>query len=85
MLADGPAQHTGRLELTWTDKDRRLLSFEDGSFQWADRGAELDAGLRVDRRRVRAFLSCSENPILRIRRSAREGERLAVPGARPLL
>lgn len=28
-------------------------------------GAELDAGLRVDRRRVRAFLSGSANPILR--------------------
>ncbi len=36
--SDSPSQHTGRLELTWTDKDRRLLSFEDGSFQWADRG-----------------------------------------------
>ncbi|SIR95759.1 site-specific DNA-methyltransferase [Microbacterium sp. RURRCA19A] len=38
MPTDGRPQHTGRLELTWTDKDRRLLSFEDGSFQWADRG-----------------------------------------------
>ena len=32
----GTPQHTGRLELTWTDKDRRLLSYEDGSFRWAD-------------------------------------------------
>lgn len=38
MPTDGPVQHTGRLELTWTDKDRRLISYEDGSFQWADRG-----------------------------------------------
>jgi adenine-specific DNA-methyltransferase len=33
-----PPQHSGRLELTWTDKDRRLLSFEDGTFQWTDPG-----------------------------------------------
>lgn len=38
MPTDGPVQHSGRLELTWTDKDRRLISYEDGSFQWADRG-----------------------------------------------
>lgn len=38
MPADGPVQHSGRLELTWTDKDRRLISYEDGTFQWADRG-----------------------------------------------
>jgi adenine-specific DNA-methyltransferase len=37
-LLDNLPEHSGRLELTWTDKGRRLLSFEDGSFQWADRG-----------------------------------------------
>lgn len=38
MPIDGPINHSGRLELTWTDKDRRLISYEDGTFQWADRG-----------------------------------------------
>ena len=27
-------QHRGRLELTWTNKDQRLLADEDGSYQW---------------------------------------------------
>src|SRR5215210_8154631 len=26
--------HKGRLELTWTNKDKRLLSFPDGSYVW---------------------------------------------------
>ena len=26
--------HSGRLELTWTNKDKRLLSYEDGSYVW---------------------------------------------------
>lgn len=26
--------HEGRLELTWTNKDKRLLSYEDGSYVW---------------------------------------------------
>lgn len=26
--------YTGRLELTWTNKDKRLLSYEDGSYVW---------------------------------------------------
>lgn len=26
--------HSGRLELTWTNKDERLVSHEDGSYQW---------------------------------------------------
>jgi len=28
----------GRLELTWTNKDRQLLSREDGSYEWTDPG-----------------------------------------------
>lgn len=27
-------QHEGRLELTWTNKDKRLLAYEDGSYVW---------------------------------------------------
>jgi adenine-specific DNA-methyltransferase len=26
--------YTGRLELTWTNKDQRLLASEDGSYEW---------------------------------------------------
>jgi adenine-specific DNA-methyltransferase len=28
------SEHEGRLELTWTNKHRRLLAAEDGSYQW---------------------------------------------------
>lgn len=28
------AHHEGRLELTWTNKDKRLLAYEDGSYVW---------------------------------------------------
>lgn len=27
-------KYEGRLELTWTNKDRRLLAHEDGSYEW---------------------------------------------------
>lgn len=27
-------QHEGRLELTWTNKEKRLLAYEDGSYVW---------------------------------------------------
>jgi hypothetical protein len=27
-------QYAGRLELTWTNKDKRLLAYEDGSYVW---------------------------------------------------
>jgi adenine-specific DNA-methyltransferase len=27
-------EHQGRLELTWTNKDKRLLAHEDGSYEW---------------------------------------------------
>jgi adenine-specific DNA-methyltransferase len=28
--------HSGRLELTWTNKSLRLLAHEDGSYEWVD-------------------------------------------------
>ena len=28
------AQLEGRLELTWTNKDKRLLAYEDGTYVW---------------------------------------------------
>jgi adenine-specific DNA-methyltransferase len=28
--------HSGRLELTWTDKDKTLLAHEDGTYEWVD-------------------------------------------------
>lgn len=35
-MNDGGSQqdYSGRLELTWTNKDQRLLAAEDGSYQW---------------------------------------------------
>lgn len=30
------AAHTGRLELTWTDKDKALLAHEDQTYEWVD-------------------------------------------------
>ena len=29
-------EYEGRLELTWTNKSKRLLAAEDGSYQWVD-------------------------------------------------
>lgn len=29
-----PQEHEGRLELTWTNKGKRLLADEDGSYDW---------------------------------------------------
>jgi adenine-specific DNA-methyltransferase len=35
MSDKGPEQsYSGRLELTWTNKDQRLLAHEDGSYEW---------------------------------------------------
>lgn len=31
-----PDDHSGRLELTWTDKDKTLLAHEDGRYEWVD-------------------------------------------------
>lgn len=31
-----PQDYTGRLELTWTNKDRTLLAHEDGTYEWVD-------------------------------------------------
>lgn len=30
------ASHSGRLELTWTNKDKTLLAHEDGRYEWVD-------------------------------------------------
>lgn len=32
------ADHAGRLELTWTNKHRRLLTTEDGGYEWVEPG-----------------------------------------------
>lgn len=29
-----PCAYSGRLELTWTNKDMRLLAHEDGRYEW---------------------------------------------------
>lgn len=36
-MSDGGSEqsYSGRLELTWTNKDQRLLAHEDGSYEWA--------------------------------------------------
>ncbi len=35
-MSDGSSEqhYSGRLELTWTNKDQRLLAHEDGSYEW---------------------------------------------------
>ena len=35
-MSDGESQqdHSGRLELTWTNKDQRLLAHDDGAYEW---------------------------------------------------
>ena len=35
-MSDGGSEqrYSGRLELTWTNKDQRLLAHEDGSYEW---------------------------------------------------
>jgi adenine-specific DNA-methyltransferase len=35
-MADGPRPYSGKLELTWTNKDRTLLAHEDGTYEWVD-------------------------------------------------
>ncbi len=40
-------QYEGRLELTWTNKHRRLLSHEDGSYEWTDPGDHRVAEVRL--------------------------------------
>jgi adenine-specific DNA-methyltransferase len=40
-------QHEGRLELTWTNKHRRLLSHEDGLYEWTDPGDHRVAEVRL--------------------------------------
>ena len=34
MVSEQDQRYKGRLELTWTNKDQRLLAAEDGSYQW---------------------------------------------------
>lgn len=40
-------EYEGRLELTWTNKNRRLLSHEDGSYEWTDSGDHRVAEVRL--------------------------------------
>lgn len=44
MEQPGPV---GRLELTWTNKHRRLLSHEDGTYEWTDAGDYRVAEIRL--------------------------------------
>lgn len=30
------SRYEGRLELTWTNKDKRLVAYEDGSYTWVE-------------------------------------------------
>ena len=46
-------QPTGRLELTWTNKHLRLLSHEDGSYQWVDPSDHRVAEVRLLREAAR--------------------------------
>jgi hypothetical protein len=40
---DSAPRYEGRLELTWTDKNLRLLAHDDGSCEWLTAGASLMA------------------------------------------
>jgi adenine-specific DNA-methyltransferase len=40
-------QYRGRLELTWTNKDERLLAREDGSYTWCSRSDYRVAEVRL--------------------------------------
>lgn len=40
-------EHSGRLELTWTNKDKRLLADEDGSYVWVHSGDHRVAEVRL--------------------------------------
>lgn len=40
-------ENKGRLELTWANKDRALLSREDGSYEWAPKRDHRVAEVRL--------------------------------------
>lgn len=40
-------QYEGRLELTWTNKEKRLLAYEDGSYVWVAPGDYRVAEVRL--------------------------------------
>jgi adenine-specific DNA-methyltransferase len=40
-------RHSGRLELTWTNKGQRLLSHEDGSYEWTTAGDYRTSEVRL--------------------------------------
>lgn len=42
-----PSAPSGRLELTWTNKSQRLLSHEDGSYEWTQAGDYRVAEVRL--------------------------------------
>lgn len=39
--------YEGRLELTWTNKHKRLLAHEDGTYEWVDRSDDRVAEVRL--------------------------------------
>ncbi|ROS48790.1 site-specific DNA-methyltransferase [Frigoribacterium sp. PhB118] len=41
------SRHSGRLELTWTNKGQRLLSHEDGSYEWTTAGDYRTSEVRL--------------------------------------
>lgn len=47
MTANEQVAPSGRLELTWTNKHRRLLSHEDGTYEWTDAGDYRVAEIRL--------------------------------------
>ena len=44
---DKAPHYSGRLELTWTNKDQRLLAHEDGSYEWVPPGDYRVAEVRL--------------------------------------
>ena len=39
--------YSGRLELTWTNKDKRLLAHDDGTYEWVERTDHRVAEVRL--------------------------------------
>lgn len=46
-MSERAPQYSGRLELTWTNKDRTLLAHEDGTYEWVDPSDHRVAEIRL--------------------------------------
>lgn len=47
MVQVPSVEHKGKLELTWTNKEQKLLSHEDGSYEWTSKGDYRTSEVRL--------------------------------------